>query len=203
MKLYSLDNESNPFPTQFDTIEVVKRVEEIKRDGVLILWGGADIFPGMYGERPNRFVHSYKESERDLKEKAAIMHCIKHDIKMIGICRGAQLMCVVAGGKLMQHIEDHGRSHDITLLDEQQAVIRCNSSHHQMMMPPKGAKVLAAAGKTYGLNQDNNAVEILVVPEVVWIPQINALCIQPHPEWGSSPILFNNYCERKIKEHIL
>ena len=203
MKLYSLDDERNPFPDLFTTLERVKSISEIKRDGVLILWGGADIFPGMYNEKPNRFCYSYQKSDRDIREEAAILYCIKHDIPMIGICRGAQLLCVKAGGRLMQHIEDHATSHNVTLHDEGGAIIKCNSSHHQMMMPPDGSKVLATAGQTYGINGDNNAVKIPVVPEVVWLPHITALCIQPHPEWTTSPVLFNAYCERKIKEYIL
>ena len=203
MKLYTLDKEANPFPNQFSEIVHVKKITDIKRDGVLILWGGSDLWPGLYNERPNRYVYAYKASDRDLREIEAIHHCLKHDIKMIGICRGAQLLCVKAGGKLVQHIENHGRSHEITLTDEHNARIWCNSSHHQMMLPPIGSKILATGDKTTGKNQENNEILIAVVPEVVWFPQINALGIQPHPEWASSPILFNNYCERKIAEYIL
>lgn len=203
MKLYTLDKEQNPFPKQFDSIVHVKNVEDIKRDGVLILWGGTDIWPGLYKERPNNMCYTYKMSDRDNKEVEAIQHCLKKDIKIIGICRGAQLLCVMAGGKLVQHIENHGRSHLITLFDENHSQIYSNSSHHQMMLPPIGAKILAAAGKTTGRNQDNNPIDIVTVPEIVWFPQINALGIQPHPEWASSPITFNLYCERKIREYIL
>lgn len=203
MILYTLDEERNPFPNIFKNIVRVKNTADIKSDGVLILWGGADIYPGMYNEKPNRFVYTYRKTDRDIHEEMAIHHCIKKNIKMIGICRGAQLMCVVAGGTLMQHIEDHDTQHEVTLLDEDKVVIKCNSSHHQMQMPPNGAKILAVAGKTYGVNGDNNAVSIKTVPEVVWYPNIGALGIQPHPEWANSPKLFNNYCERKIKEYVL
>ena len=122
---------------------------------------------------------------------------------MIGICRGAQLLCAMAGGKLAQHIEGHGRSHAVTLHDEGDAKIYCNSSHHQMMLPPSSAVVLASAASTTGLNQHNEAVKHERVNEVVWFPSINALGIQPHPEWTSCSQDFIDYCNRKIKQYIL
>ena len=47
MILYTLDEERNPFPNIFKNIIRVKNIADIKSDGVLILWGGADIYPGM------------------------------------------------------------------------------------------------------------------------------------------------------------
>ncbi len=203
MKLYSPSKEDDPFGL-FEDVIVYKHLSDIKPDGCLILWGGEDIYPGIYGQQANKCVRTYGRSARDTREIDAINYCIKYDIPMIGICRGAQLMCAMAGGTLMQHIDDHGYSHELTLLDEEGAKIRCNSSHHQMMMPPPSAKILAVCEQeTVVVGEHNKTSVVPVVNEVVWFPSILALGIQPHPEWESSPLAFNQYCKRKIEEFIL
>ena len=203
MKLYSPSYDKDPFG-MFDEVIKYKKVTDIKADGCLILWGGEDNFPGIYGQTANRYVNQFYMSNRDRNEMDAINHCIKYNIPMIGICRGAQLMCCMAGGKLMQHIPGHGFSHELTLLDEGNATIRCNSSHHQMMLPPNSAKILAVHEEpVVGVGEQNKTEYLKQVNEVVWFPTILALGIQPHPEWDNSPTTFNDYCKRKIKEYIL
>ena len=139
-----------------------------------------------------------------LKEIKYIETAVKNNVPIIGICRGAQLACVMAGGSLQQHIENHPYGfHDILLEDEEGSVILGNSSHHQMMIPPKSAKVLATGGSAIGIGEYNKATNIDKVIEVAYFPSINALGIQPHPEWDDCPQDFIDYCSRKIKEYLL
>ena len=202
MNLYSADfGEKDPFD-MFDKVIPLEDKHQMHRDGCLILWGGEDIGTSLYGETANKMCWRTKPSQRDKRELEYISYAITHDIPIIGICRGAQLVCVAAGGKLAQHIEGHGRSHPVKLLDED-TVIECNSSHHQMMLPPPSAKVLAVAKATQGLDGNNQAVVHDDVNEVVYFPSINALGIQPHPEWTNCPQDFIDYCKRKIKEYLL
>jgi len=204
MILYSAswDDMKDPFGL-FDKVIHCEKPDDLKTDGVLILWGGEDIGTEIYGEKPNRFVYSHHKSQRDNREIALVNHAIENSIPIIGICRGAQLICALAGGSLAQHIDGHGRSHAVTLHDEGDYKSYCNSSHHQMMLPPDSAKVLATAGYTTGLDQFNMVVEHQRTNEVVWFPTINALGIQPHPEWDNCPQEFLDYCIRKIQEYVL
>lgn len=127
---------------------------------------------------------------------------MKRGIPILGICRGAQLMCVLSGGKLMQHIEDHSRGHDI-VIKEDGSVIHATSSHHQMMLPPQEAEILAVATKpTKGMNQFNGYVNIQEVPEVVYFPNTNCLGVQPHPEWQSPGEPFVKYLGKIMKEKL-
>lgn len=193
--------EMDPF-NLFNKIKVAHNANDVHGDA-LILWGGEDIGTSIYNEVPNKYCIGEKPSKRDNNEMAMINAAIKREIPIIGICRGAQLMSCMAGGSLMQHIDDHGNSHYITLHDEDNIEIKCNSSHHQMMIPPPSAKILASAGPTTGLNQFNGLVKIEQVPEVVYFPSILGLGIQPHPEWPNCPSDFKDYCIRKIKEYLL
>jgi gamma-glutamyl-gamma-aminobutyrate hydrolase PuuD len=187
----------------FNSVEAINTINDIKPGTCLILWGGEDIATEIYGEKPNRLVYAEKKSSRDEREIAYIHQAIKHDVPIIGICRGAQLMCAVDGGKLAQHIDGHGKHHMVTLHDEEDVEIRTNSSHHQMMMPRAGNKILATSNGTTGIDANNQAIKHERVNEVVYFPVLNGIGIQGHPEWNNCPQEFVDYCTRKIKEYLL
>lgn len=187
----------------FSTVKTINNPEDIKPGGVLLLWGGEDIGTSLYGQKPNKMCLAEKPSSRDKRELLLINAALINDVPIIGICRGAQLLCAAAGGSLAQHIDNHGRTHDVQLHDEFDVVIQCNSSHHQMMIPPKSAKILASSPSTTGIDEDNQAITYDRVNEVVYFPALNALGIQPHPEWLNCPKPFVDYCVRKIKEYLL
>ena len=188
----------------FETEEFVNDPSQITgKDECLILWGGEDIATSIYGENPNKHVYNKYPSARDLREMKLVNKAIELNVPIIGICRGAQLLCAMAGGTLAQHIEGHGGSHPVTLDDEDGSVIRCNSSHHQMMLPPPSAKILATSEYVTGIDEHNKPIKYDRANEVVWFPNIKALGIQPHPEWTNCPKDFVDYCIRKIREYIL
>jgi gamma-glutamyl-gamma-aminobutyrate hydrolase PuuD len=202
MILYSASKREllDPFGL-FDAVEYIEHPENLT-SGALILWGGEDIGTSLYGEAPNSFCMGFKPSMRDYRELHLLGQAKKHGLPVIGICRGAQLMCVKAGGKLAQHISGHGHSHRVTLHDEGGVEITCNSSHHQMMLPDSTAKILATAGPTTGFGAHDVQYEHDRVNEVIYFPTLNGLGIQAHPEWDDCSAEFISYCRRKIKEYL-
>ena len=187
----------------FNGVKYVNDPKDVK-DGVLILWGGEDIGTKLYKQQPNKFCYTYEPSNRDNLELSLIHAAVENDVPIIGICRGAQLLCVASGGTLAQHIEGHGSSHKVVLHDEGDAVISCNSSHHQMMIPDSYAKILATTNKpTFSVTENNTTMVYPQCNEVVYFPITNGLGIQPHPEWDNCPQEFIDYCSRKIKEYLL
>lgn len=157
---------------------------------VFILWGGRDINPGFYKAKPhpkNQAKTDASLSERDRFEWYLLHEAKTRGIPIIGVCRGAQMICAFAGGTLFQHVTGHNQSHIITTFDNH--TMNAAADHHQMM-DPRGTnhKVLAWAAsnfsnsyekETEGVSEDPPAAE----PEIVYFPDINALAIQPHPEW--------------------
>lgn len=77
----------------------------------LLLTGGGDVDPRLYGEKPHKRVYGVSET-RDYTEWMALDEARELGVPVMGICRGHQLMTVHNGGALRQHIEGHrGSSH--------------------------------------------------------------------------------------------
>jgi anthranilate synthase component 2/putative glutamine amidotransferase len=85
-------------PTGSGTAEVVARL-----DG-LVLAGGADVDPTRYGAVPGP--HTVPRPDRDAAELAVLQAALDRDLPVLAICRGMQLLNVVLGGNLLQHLPD-------------------------------------------------------------------------------------------------
>jgi putative glutamine amidotransferase len=71
----------------------------------LILSGGADLDPESYGEQPHPETFGV-HPERDAAELALVTRALDRDMPVLGICRGMQLLNVLRGGTLDQHLSD-------------------------------------------------------------------------------------------------
>lgn len=200
MTLGTGDKTSYPFDEVFDeSIRVTSK--EIREGAVdaLIVWGGEDVSPSLYKHRVSRRTYAdARPSRRDLVEMDVVNAAKEMGIPMIGICRGAQLMCALSGGTLIQHVSNHqGGDHGILMSDGgvvYEGSISGTSCHHQMLFPFEVEhKMLGIAenklSHTY-IGQDDNEIEFMhrdstPEPEVVYFPQTKALCIQGHPEFVS------------------
>jgi gamma-glutamyl-gamma-aminobutyrate hydrolase PuuD len=175
---------------------------EFSGPGALIIWGGGDIHPSLYG-RPNYASGTGKTlSDRDVVEVKLLEKAIEAKIPILGICRGAQLGCAAAGGILIQHVNEHGRSHMMATSDGKEMVT--SSLHHQMMFPWEVEHELIAwasparSNKYVGITEEEakhipKKEELYIEPEIVWFPKIKCLAIQGHPEFMDNQCLFNLY----------
>src|SRR5699024_569255 len=77
----------------------------LRLDG-LLLAGGEDVSPEYYGQErgPNTGPCS---GERDEFEFALARVAIERNIPTLGICRGAQVLNVLRGGTLIQHLPEY------------------------------------------------------------------------------------------------
>jgi putative glutamine amidotransferase len=158
--------------------------EDLEGIDLLVFWGGEDIWPGIYGEKPNG-AHSMKYSVRDHVESTIMRRAIKCKIPILGVCRGAQLACAITGGKLWQDVDGHVGNHRMETKDGR--VLSTNSLHHQMMRPASHHEVLAEVVQPLSKRKRNAAGEFEIhdpEPEVVWDPENKALMVQGHPEYS-------------------
>ena len=132
-----------------DNLEVIK--EQVKYFDGLILSGGGDPDPNLYGEDCLQELGDITP-ERDAFELAILEEFLKTKKPILGICRGLQLMNVFYGGTLYQDIKyidtniQHKQkwladlpTHDINILENNILFeifgkkVRTNSFHHQMI----------------------------------------------------------------------
>ena len=92
-----------------DADAVVRRL-----DG-LVLAGGADVDPTLYGQQPHPAT-SLPRSDRDAWELRLLRSAIGADLPTLCICRGMQLLNVLRGGTLHQHLPEvtHSNLHQPT-----------------------------------------------------------------------------------------
>ena len=92
-------------PILCPSIEKPELVESLLdvADGVLMI-GGKDYDPRFYGEAPHpETAMTRKRPEFDfLFARAAL----RRELPILGICAGCQLLNIVTGGKLIQHLDD-------------------------------------------------------------------------------------------------
>lgn len=172
--------------------------------------GGADVSPSMYGEEKHSTSHCHKE--RDILEKAIYNKGLALNKSFAGICRGGQLLNVLNGGKLYQDVDMHRHSHTIVCHTEDptnRKAIEATSTHHQMMRPADGAKVLAIAFEsTRRTSMEDKSVVVGIRQqsqpdyEVLFYPKTKSLCFQPHPEYIQCGKELTDYYFNLLKEEL-
>ena len=128
-----------PFRSDYDIAALLERL-----DGIC-LSGGPDLHPRLYGAEPDPHLGP-TEPEVDESEFALARAAIQRHVPLLCICRGAQLLNIVRGGTLVQHLPDHrqtepGRlpTHRVTIDPSSKLAaalggrtgLEVNSFHHQ------------------------------------------------------------------------
>lgn len=108
-------------PYTVDENEIEQLVDRI--DG-LLLTGGGDIDPTLFGEEPLPGLGSICP-ERDTLEMALIRRMLDNDKPIFGICRGCQILNIAAGGDMYQDLYTQRDA----LLQHSQKAPRWHASH--------------------------------------------------------------------------
>ena len=157
---------------------------------LLVLPGGADMYPMRYGEKPSRYCGKPNLDLEYFGVNVLPKYIEETEIPILGICRGAQELRVTYGGKLVQHIGQDFSNTRTELVDtlvytefgnqcitngDLTRVAKCNSIHHQGWFDNTPHFEVIAYNKEF-MN-----VEIMLNYER------NILAVQYHPE--------ETYCE--------
>jgi putative glutamine amidotransferase len=86
-----------PLSDQDDLLDCAGRLD------ALLLSGGGDVHPSLFGERPHWKLGKF-DQERDDFEIAMLRLMINLEKPVLGICRGAQVINVALGGTLYQDL---------------------------------------------------------------------------------------------------
>jgi putative glutamine amidotransferase len=150
----------------------------------LILAGGSDIDPTTYGAKPDPETRNTRP-ERDRFEIGLGTRALERDMPVLGICRGMEMLNVIQGGTLDQHLglglhrhtpgafADHGvrlepESLTARVVGDERTEVK--SAHHQGL-GDLGEGVVASG------YADDGVVEAIELPErsfavgVLWHPE--------------------------------
>lgn len=206
--LYSALYAEDGFPFQglAERVQVVGRAHDmIEPDSILVLWGGADIDPALYGHRESKT--TYTSEYRDNAEWKMLQMAMAMGIPIIGVCRGAQMLCAAAGGFLIQDVTRHaGYNHTCKTYDNQ--IFNVNSIHHQMMAGLEGVDHTLLAWSEHNRSQHYLIQDDMVYnppagwrePEMVDFPAIKGLAIQWHPEAMQENCAATEFILKEFKE---
>ncbi len=141
---------------------------------IVVITGGGDISPTFYDEHiDENFIKSIElvSYNRDKFEIELVKEAIRQNKKILGICRGVQVINVACGGTLIQHITGHmNTTHNVVLNKnsvmndtKHNKVIEVNSIHHQVIdRLGKGLYVTALSEDNY-IEAIENGSNILAV----------------------------------------
>jgi putative glutamine amidotransferase len=143
----------------------------------LLLSGGADIDPAVYGAEPAPETTGYRP-ERDRFELALARGALERDLPVLGVCRGMQLLNVACEGTLDQHLADADRhlhtpgrfaDHEVRLESGSLAAravgaerVSVRSHHHQ------GIGTLGEGLVASGWAEPGETIEAIERPDRAW-----------------------------------
>lgn len=158
---------------------------ELPELSMIAFSGGVDVSPIMYGQS----YHPTTDTNQGLRDSSDLKYYNHYqNLPKVGVCRGAQFLCVKGGGRLYQHISqnDHNKPHKV--LDHGTGkFVSVTSVHHQACIIKTEWTLLATAthpSLVEGANR-NITHSSYYVPEAFYIPQSNSLCVQFHPEYDN------------------
>ena len=182
LKVYLSRNDPglNRMFSSHDCYEITETFDDAD---IVVFGGGVDVNPKLYGEEPiyaTRYDDTIDKVDIDNWDRAKAANK-----PMIGVCRGAQFLNVMNGGKLWQDVKNHGTSHDmIDLAIDNGSKVKVTSTHHQMMIAHPSGIILGIAheAKSFvgGVARDEPPFDT----EIVWYDKTRSLCCQFHPEYN-------------------
>lgn len=149
-------------PVLFSPLKDLGEVEEVlsRIDG-LVLSGGDDLDPRLYGEEEVHPKAALLPKEKETFDLALARAAAGRGIPTLGICYGMQLLSVAFGGSLHQHVPDavrgageHRKADHAVRIEpgcRLREILACDtilvrSSHHQSVREaPKGWRITARA----------------------------------------------------------
>jgi putative glutamine amidotransferase len=163
----------------------IARAREIAALGdALLVTGGGDVDPELYSEVAVPQVGGVDRG-RDLGEMACVEDARARGVRILGICRGTQLLNVAYGGSLIQDLPSAGFPghsdedrwnqpvHDIEAKPDSLAAVALNGATHVNSLHHQAVKVVGAGLTATAWSADGviEAVEADGVLGVQWHPE--------------------------------
>lgn len=181
-------SDAGAIPFCMPSIEKSTHIETLLdlADGVLLI-GGKDYHPSYYGQEPHKETNLLRKRPHfDIALGEAVM---RRNFPVLGICAGCQLLNIVTGGELIQHLPNADEAHRGGLFHKAAVVqdgffsralgicagesVTVNSYHHQAVDPEKLGKGLQITARAF-----DGTVEVIEAID----PERMIMGLQFHPE---------------------
>ena len=172
------------------------RADTIEEADLVIFGGGSDVEPLLYGEdNTHKHPMTFYNEARDAADAKIYLQARDQGTAMLGVCRGAQFLHVMNGGKLYQDIDGHQGPHAGWCIKEKCHIDKVSSVHHQSCMYNKegGMEVLMTGGRSSErwLNIDEKETGAKVDIEAFFYRDTGCFGVQGHPEYSG----YNRYSQ--------
>jgi gamma-glutamyl-gamma-aminobutyrate hydrolase PuuD len=172
-------------------IESVRNPASIEGLDGLLLTGGSDVNPKLYGQ-PRATESEPPEDERDELEIRLLNEALAADLPVLAICRGMQVFNVARGGTLIQHVANvdthrvkardkepgrHPAVHGIRVNPDTRLAGIVGSGEHEVNSRHHQAVDRLGAGLVPCAIAADRVVEALELPDASF-----AVAVQWHPE---------------------
>lgn len=177
-------HETRPFAEMF--VRAWCRKADTPDEADLVVFaGGEDVNPIYYDEEPHP--KTSFNTKRDEQDMLLYAHCLEKGIPMLGICRGAQFLWVMNGGKLFQDIDKHVGDHPMLDVRNNVIIDKVSSVHHQSCIRNGdiGAEVIGESDVATDRwwNKTDHVRGTMADVEAFFIRDTCCLGIQGHPEY--------------------
>jgi putative glutamine amidotransferase len=165
-------------PITFLPVENPNWAERLQNIQGVLIPGGGDLNPKWYGEEPDTEELYGVDDLQDENDFSIARYAFDNGLPVLAICRGFQLVNVLMGGSLVQHMDKDHRHfiHSIKIDKDSEGlgltnpVLECSCFHHQAIKElGKGLEVLARA--------EEGHVEAFKIEAKAW-----SYGVQWHPE---------------------
>src|ERR1700737_3109824 len=181
--LFGEQTKREPYRAALRSVEIdfVENPRTLDDFAGLMLTGGTDVDPARYNQTRQPETDP-PDTERDQREASLLSDALKRDIPILAICRAMQLLNVVLGGTLAQHIEGHRSrgvpdAHFVHIQEGTRLAsilnsgeYRVNSRHHQCVASLGKGLVSTATGP-------DGIIEAIELPDKRFV-----VAVQWHPE---------------------
>lgn len=212
------------FAPMFEQTNIITSFDEAKdlitSETTILYGGGEDISPALYSDYHDPLTYAQKSpSRRDRLERDIFLLGREKGAAHYGICRGAQMLCALSGGKLYQDVSNHNSDHNVKVspalaylayagdyfghdfVGENGLVMQASSVHHQMVnvksLLEKNADTIPILTTESPLSDHYNYEASVLKPsevkfdnEAFLIPSKRIFGIQGHPEFMAQKSMY-------------
>lgn len=139
--------------------------EALARLDGLLLTGGGDVTAAYYGQDPSPEAYG-SDYARDRWELALVAAARASGVPILGVCRGAQVLNVAAGGTLTQHLP-------VVTEESHREYERDGETVHPVQVDPAGLLATITGERAFGVNSLHHQAVARVGPSlrpVAWSP---------------------------------